>query len=75
MIRRNKMMELLISSLLLTDEQEFDINTNNVLDDTEWARAYGLTFLAPRDNGKEVLSELLTSAYISVKNFFIQFLP
>ena len=49
--------------------------TNNSLNDTEWARAYGLTFLAPRHTSKQVLGELITSTYQSVKNFFVKFLP
>lgn len=49
--------------------------TGNTLNDTSWARAYGLTFLAPKDSEKEVLKELLTSMIIHVKRFFVQFLP
>lgn len=49
--------------------------TGNTLTDTEWARVYGLTFLAPKDTGNEVLKDLISSFVSRVKRFFVQFLP
>lgn len=49
--------------------------TGDVLRDPTWARVYGLTFLAPKENEKEVISILFTSFFESVKRFFSQFLP
>jgi len=49
--------------------------TNEKLRDSGWARVYGLTFLAPRDDEKDVIKEILTSFITRVKNLIIQFLP
>ena len=49
--------------------------TDNALRDPLWARVYGLTFLAPKENEKEVLGMLFTSFFGYVKRFFYQFLP
>ena len=55
--------------------QELAKITNDALRDPTWARVYGLTFLAPKENEKEVVSILFTSFIESVKRFFSQFLP
>lgn len=49
--------------------------TQDSLRDSGWARCYGLTFLAPRDGEKEVWKEALTSFFLRVKKFIVQFLP
>lgn len=49
--------------------------TSDTLRDGIWARAYGLTFLAPNDTEKDVLKDLMTSFIIRVKKFLSQFLP
>lgn len=49
--------------------------TQDRLRDTAWGRAYGLTFLAPKDKDLDVLRELLTSFFSRVKRMFSQFLP
>lgn len=49
--------------------------TNDALRDSAWARVYGLCFLAPKEDEKEVLGILFTSFIASVKRFFSQFLP
>lgn len=49
--------------------------TQDTLRDTGWARCYGLTFLAPRDAEKDVWKEALTSFFLRVKKFIVQFLP
>jgi cell division protein FtsA len=49
--------------------------TNDTLRDTGWARCYGLTFLAPTEDEKEVWKEVLTSIVSRVKKFVSQFLP
>ena len=49
--------------------------TNDTLRDSGWARSYGLTFLAPRDDENDVIKELLTSFFTRVKKFINQFLP
>jgi cell division protein FtsA len=49
--------------------------TRDVLRDSGWGRAYGLTFLAPYDTENDVLKELLTSFMTRVKKLFTQFLP
>lgn len=49
--------------------------TGDTVRDGSWARAYGLTFLAPNDTEKDVLKDLITSLFIRVKKFISQFLP
>jgi cell division protein FtsA len=49
--------------------------TNEKLRDGSWARVYGLTFLAPHDNEKDVIKEILTSFIAHVKKVISQFLP
>lgn len=49
--------------------------TNDTLRDSGWARAYGLTFLAPYDNENDILKEILTSFMARVKKLISQFLP
>jgi cell division protein FtsA len=49
--------------------------SNDSLRDTTWARAYGLTFLAPHESHVEVIRLVLTSFFARVKGFFGQFLP
>ncbi len=49
--------------------------TRDVLRDSGWGRAYGLTFLAPYDTENDVLKELLTSFMTHVKKLVTQFLP
>jgi cell division protein FtsA len=49
--------------------------TNDILRDSGWGRAYGLTFLAPQSDEKEAFRELLTSFFARVKKLFAQFLP
>lgn len=49
--------------------------SNDSLRDTTWARAYGLTFLAPHESQVEVIRLVLTSFFARVKGFFAQFLP
>lgn len=49
--------------------------TNDFLRDSGWARAYGLTFLAPNDSENDALKEILTSFINHVKKLFNQFLP
>lgn len=49
--------------------------THDALRDTGWARCYGLTFLAPRDGEKDVWKDVLTSFFLRVKKFIVQFLP
>ena len=49
--------------------------TGNILKDTEWARVYGLTFLAPKDTGNELIKDLMSSFILRAKRFFVQFLP
>lgn len=49
--------------------------TGDALRDSAWARVYGLCFLAPKENEREVLSILFTSFIGSVKRFVSQFLP
>ena len=49
--------------------------SENNLTDTEWARAYGLCFLAPDDSEGAAIKEVLTNTANSVKKFFSQFLP
>jgi cell division protein FtsA len=55
--------------------QELAKITGDKLRDPTWARVYGLTFLAPKENEKEVIGILFTSFIESVKRFFSQFLP
>lgn len=49
--------------------------TGDTVRDGSWARAYGLTFLAPNDTEKDVLKDLVTSVFTRVKKFVSQFLP
>lgn len=49
--------------------------TGDTLRDGGWARSYGLTFLAPDDNEKDVMKDLMTSIFTRVKKVFSQFLP
>jgi cell division protein FtsA len=49
--------------------------THDTLRDSGWARCYGLTFLAPNDTEHDAFRELLTSLFIRVKKFVVQFLP
>ncbi|MDQ5962402.1 MAG: FtsA protein [Patescibacteria group bacterium] len=49
--------------------------TGDTLRDSAWARVYGLSFLAPKEDEREVISILFTSFIRSVKRFFSQFLP
>ncbi len=49
--------------------------TGDTVRDGSWARAYGLTFLAPNDTEKDVLKELITSVFTRVKKFISKFLP
>ncbi len=49
--------------------------SENNLHDTEWARAYGLCFLAPQDNEKDIIKDIVSGAVNYVKKFFSQFLP
>lgn len=49
--------------------------TGDSLRDGSWARAYGLTFLAPNDTEKDVMKDLITSVFIRVKKFISKFLP
>ena len=49
--------------------------TQDTLRDGSWARAYGLTFLAPSDTEKDVIKDLVTSIFTRVKKVLSQFLP
>lgn len=49
--------------------------TKDTLRDGSWARAYGLTFLAPSDTEKDVIKDLVTSIFTRVKKVLSQFLP
>ncbi len=49
--------------------------TRDTLRDSGWARSYGLTFLAPNEDEKEVWKDVLTSFATRVKKFISQFLP
>ncbi len=49
--------------------------TNDTLRDGNWARSYGLTFLAPQDTEEDAFKELLTSFFTRVKKIISQFLP
>lgn len=49
--------------------------TQEMLRDGGWARAYGLTFLAPQDSEKDIIKDFFTSYFARVKKFFFQFLP
>lgn len=49
--------------------------TKDELRDPQWARAYGLTFLAPRDGETHVFKELFETLVTRVKKIFAQFLP
>lgn len=49
--------------------------TKDVLRDSGWGRAYGLTFLAPHEGEKEVWKDFLTSFVTRVKKLVSQFLP
>lgn len=49
--------------------------SHEALHDGSWARVYGLTFLAPNDSEKDVVKELLTSAFLRVKKVISRFLP
>lgn len=49
--------------------------THDTLRDSGWARCYGLTFLAPHEDEKEVWKDVLTSFAARVKKFIVQFLP
>jgi cell division protein FtsA len=65
--------ELKLPVRVITDELTKLIDDASI--DSSWARAYGLTFLAPLDTEKEVFKELITSIYLRVKKFISQFLP
>ena len=49
--------------------------THDVLRDSDWARCYGLTFLAPNDSDNDMIKEVLTSFFTRVKKLLVQFLP
>lgn len=49
--------------------------TNETLRESDWARCYGLTFLAPTDSENDIILEVLTSFFVRVKKLIIQFLP
>lgn len=49
--------------------------TRDTLRDSGWARCYGLTFLAPNEDEKEVWKDVLTSFITRIKKFISQFLP
>lgn len=49
--------------------------TGDTVREGAWARAYGLTFLAPNDTEKDVLKDLVTSVFMRVKKFISKFLP
>lgn len=49
--------------------------TNDALRDASWARAYGLTFLSPRDGEQEVWKDAFATFFGRVKKFIAQFLP
>jgi cell division protein FtsA len=49
--------------------------TSDTLRESDWARCYGLTFLAPTDSENDIIKEVLTSFFTRVKKLIIQFLP
>lgn len=49
--------------------------TGDRIRNTEWARAYGLTFLAPNDKDIDVLRDIVSNFLMRCKRFFAQFLP
>ncbi len=49
--------------------------TGDTLRDSGWARAYGLTFLAPRDGEKDLWKEAISNFITPIKKFILQFLP
>lgn len=65
--------ELRLPIKILTSELQK--MSQDAVKDISWARAYGLTFLAPADTERDVLKELLTTFFARVKKFMHQFLP
>jgi cell division protein FtsA len=49
--------------------------TDDTLKDPSWARAYGLTFLAPSDREQDAFKELLSTFLSRAKKFMHRFLP
>ena len=49
--------------------------TNDTLRDPNWARVYGLTFLAPHDREQELWKDVFTTFWNRVKKLLAQFLP
>lgn len=49
--------------------------SNGTVDDSSWARSYGLTFLAPEIKEHVVLVAFFKRITTTLKRFFVQFLP
>lgn len=65
--------ELKLPITLITNElAEF---TNDTLKDPSWARAYGLTFLAPSDREQDAFREVIVTFIARMKKFLHRFLP
>jgi cell division protein FtsA len=49
--------------------------SGDTLREGSWARVFGLTFLAPNDSEKDVITEILTAGFLRVKKVISRFLP